>query len=325
MKKWAGLLLALAILYCSFELSDWHSSALTVPGGGVAYTVAPGDTVSSVAEDLSRSGMLKRPWLLKLLARFGQSGSQIHAGEYRITAGMTPPQLLALLVSGRVVQYQVTFPEGYTLDQALTKMIAAEKLAKDSEIVRSTLVEGYKNPEGWFFPDTYSYQAGTTVAEILLVAHKKMRGVLQAEWDARDAGLPYESPYEALIMASIIERETGRADERESIAGVFVRRLRLGMRLQTDPTIIYGLGAAFDGNLTRKHLRDATNPYNTYRIGGLPPTPIALPGLESIRAAMHPRDSSELYFVARGDGSHYFSKTLAEHQAAVRKYQLKRE
>ncbi|MFT5482401.1 MAG: UPF0755 protein [Halieaceae bacterium] len=325
MKKWLGLLIALAILYGAVELSKWRSTPLVLPDDGISYTLVPGDTVSSIAEDLSQSGILPRPWRLKLLARFGESGSRIRAGEYQVAHGTTPSQFLALLVSGSVIQYSVTFPEGFTLDQAVEKMAAEEKLDNTADIVRAALVEGYPNPEGWFFPDTYRYQVGVSNADILRTALEKMRRVLNDEWLGRDAGLPYQSPYEALIMASIIERETGRADERELIAGVFVRRLRLGMRLQTDPTIIYGVGSEFDGNLTRKHLRDGNNVYNTYRINGLPPTPIALPGRESIQAALHPRDSKDLYFVARGDGSHYFSKTLPEHEAAVRKYQLKRD
>jgi UPF0755 protein len=186
------------------------------------------------------------------------------------------------------------------------------------------LVKPAESAEGQFFPDTYHYDRGASDWQILQRAYDAMQQALAEEWSERAAGLPYETPYEALIMASIIERETGLDEERGEIAGVFVRRLQKGMRLQTDPTVIYGLGPAFDGNLTRRHLADESNPFNTYRHGGLPPAPIALPGRASIRAALQPEDGDALFFVARGDGGHVFSATLAEHERAVRKYQLSR-
>jgi UPF0755 protein len=176
-----------------------------------------------------------------------------------------------------------------------------------------------------FFPDTYLYSRGTTDLQLLERAHARMLAVLDQEWQDRAADLPYASVYEALIMASIIERETGLPEEREQIAGVFVRRLQQGMRLQTDPTVIYGVGGAFDGNLRRTHLEDDANPYNTYRRDGLPPTPIALPGRASLHAALHPAEGTQLFFVARGDGGHEFSTTLADHERAVRKFQLRRK
>ena len=187
------------------------------------------------------------------------------------------------------------------------------------------LVAPIGQPEGFFFPDSYHYARGATDWDIVQRAHAQMRAILEQEWQGRAEDLPYETPYEALIMASIIERETGLPAEREEIAGVFVRRLLLGMRLQTDPTVIYGLGSNFDGNLKRKHLADKGNPYNSYRHSGLPPTPIALPGRADIHAALHPAAGDTLYFVARGDGGHVFSATLAEHEQAVRKYQLRRK
>ena len=178
------------------------------------------------------------------------------------------------------------------------------------------------HPEGWFFPDTYSYSATDSVSDILVQAHGQMQRILDRAWQARDADLPYKTAYEALIMASIIEKETGVTYERPEIAGVFVRRLQRGMRLQTDPTVIYGMGDAYKGNIRRKHLKQLTA-YNTYRINGLPPTPIAMPSAAAIEAALHPLPGSSLYFVARGDGSHYFSDSFAEHQRAVRQYQIK--
>jgi UPF0755 protein len=177
------------------------------------------------------------------------------------------------------------------------------------------------HPEGWFFPDTYYYSKNTTIFTLLKQAHKRMRAELDIAWKSKDDNLPYTTSYEALIMASIIEKETGQANERAEISGVFVRRLKQGMRLQTDPTVIYGMGGDHDGNIRLRDLR-AYTAYNTYRIDGLPPTPIAMPGLASIEAALHPKSGSSLYFVARGDGSHHFSDTISEHQEAVRKFQI---
>ena len=221
---------------------------------------------------------------------------------------------------------QVTLVEGWTYAQALAALHSHPRLSAilaglDTEQQLAAMAIEVSHPEGWFFPDTYRFTAGMSDADILRRAHQRMRQVLAEEWEARSPDLPYEDAYQALIMASIVERETGQPSEREQIAGVFVRRLRSNMRLQTDPTIIYGLGSDFDGNIRRRHLRQAT-PYNTYVIRGLPPTPIALPGREAIRAALHPDDSQALYFVAKGDGSHQFSNTLEEHNKAVRHYQI---
>jgi UPF0755 protein len=208
----------------------------------------------------------------------------------------------------------------------LQKEDALEKVITN---VRDTKIEQLVQPrvsaEGLFFPDSYRYERGDSDWELLQRAHSALQSVLTQEWAQRAAELPYETPYEALIMASIIEKETGAPEEREQIAGVFVRRLQQGMRLQTDPTVIYGLGESFDGNLLRTHLKDAGNPYNSYRHRGLPPSPIALPGRAAIHAALHPAPGDAMYFVATGDGRHVFSATLAEHQRAVRKYQLRRK
>ncbi|PLW82135.1 endolytic transglycosylase MltG [Kineobactrum sediminis] len=308
-------------------LERWHTP-LVVPAEGAVITVAPGDTLRTVAAGLHQQGILAHPRLLIAYGRVTGLDSRLRRGEYRLIPGTTPEALLALLVSGKVLQYQVTLPEGITVAQALVlleKEAALETVlvGRDDERLLQ-LVAPYQALEGLFLPETYRFERGDTDLDILRRAHLALRDVLAREWQQRPLGLPYSEPYEALIMASIIERETGVPDEREQIAGVFVRRLQQGMRLQTDPTIIYGLGAEFDGNLARSHLRDAGNLFNTYRHHGLPPTPIALPGLAAIRAALNPAPGDTLFFVARGDGSHEFNATLEGHQQAVRKYQLKR-
>jgi len=253
---------------------------------------------------------------------------QIKHGEYLLADPLDAKMLLELLRSGKVIQYQVTIPEGVTLLQALEILAAQGDLESvlegpEDERIQS-MITPFTHPEGLFFPDTYHYARNTTDLELLRRANEKMLSVLDEEWQGRAQELPYETPYEALIMASIIEKETGLPEERQEIAGVFVRRMSLGMRLQTDPTVIYGIGSEFDGNLRRSHLADEENSYNTYRISGLPPTPIALPGRAAINAALHPAEGETLFFVARGDGGHVFSTTLREHEAAVRKYQLQR-
>jgi UPF0755 protein len=254
--------------------------------------------------------------------------ARLQVGEYAVGHGLTPIALLHKLEAGKVIQHRFTIVEGWSFrelrlalakETALTQSIAG---LPDEEVMRLVGAGGL-HPEGQFLPETYHFTKGVSDVELLKRAHRALRQALAAEWEAREADLPLRTEYEALTLASIIEKETGVAAERAQIAGVFVRRLRLGMKLQTDPTVIYGLGTSFDGNLTRRHLQDAT-PYNTYSIFGLPPTPIALPGRDAIRAALHPADGDALYFVARGDGSHVFSATLTEHNRAVARYQLRR-
>ena len=270
--------------------------------------------------------MLTHPRLLALYGRAIGADAQMHAGEFSIKPGTSPKGLLQAFVSGAVVQHSVTVVEGWTFRE-LRKVLAAEPTLAhttrgmtDAEVMRA-LGEGGKQPEGLFFPDTYLFGKGTSDIDLLRQSRDRMRKELAAAWAMRHDNLPLKDDYEALILASIIERETGHPDERARIAGVFVERLRRGMRLQTDPTIIYGLGAKFDGNLRRADL-ERDGPYNTYTRAGLPPTPIALPGTASLRAAVRPDERGELYFVATGagDGRHAFSKTLAEHEAAVRQY-----
>ena len=324
------LLIVLALLggFAAKELARRWEAPLDIPDGGYRLTVAAGDSLRIVTNKLHGEGILHTPNLVMLYGRWTGLDQEIKRGEYLLPQRITPEDMLLLLQRGKVIQYQVTLPEGITLARALEILSQQNALEpslegpSDPRILE--LTRPHPIPEGLFFPDSYHYARGATDWQLLQRAHRDMLSVLEQEWQERDQGLPYESAYDALIMASIIERETGLPEEREEIAGVFVRRLQRGMRLQTDPTIIYGLGKDFDGNLRRRHLNDEDNPYNTYRHGGLPPSPIALPGRAAVHAALHPAGGSALYFVARGDGGHVFSATLAEHERAVRKYQLQR-
>jgi len=289
--------------------------------------VERGTSLRGLSEELSELGLLDHPYFFMAMAYLGDKATSIKAGEYEIRRGMTPPELLALLTSGRVVQRAFTLVEGWTYRQALEAVTKDERFEKvlgtdpSAKMVMASLGHPAEHPEGRFFPDTYYFSKGTSELDILRRAYETMEQVVAQEWERRDGELPLKSPYEALILASIVEKETGLPSERRSIAGVFTRRLGLGMKLQTDPTVIYGLGDAFDGNITRADLRRDT-PYNTYVHEGLPPTPIALPGRDAIRAVLHPQEGDSLYFVAKGDGSHHFSASLDEHNQAVRRYQL---
>lgn len=319
---------ALSLVVGAIEVERRWREPLNIPGQGLEFHVSAGDSLRAVAISLHEQGVMPYPWLARLYGRWSGVDQQLKRGEYFVRPGTTAKQLLDQLRAGRVVQHQLTLPEGITLGQAVRILEADSRLvsvlsgATDARILE--LVKPRTTGEGLFFPDSYYFERGSSDWELLQRAHRDMLAILQQEWLEREPELPYESPYEALIMASIIEKETGLPSEREQIAGVFVRRLVKGMRLQTDPTVIYGLGEDFDGNLRRSHLSDDSNPYNTYRHAGLPPTPIALPGRASIRAALHPAKGDAIYFVARGDGGHVFSNTLADHEQAVRKYQLNR-
>lgn len=263
-------------------------------------------------------------WLV--LSRLMGAGRHLQAGVYAVREGDTPVALLDRFRRGEVIERSLTVPEGWTFRQAIAALqsdpyirttLSASAPAEWAHVMES----GGDSPEGWFFPDTYHYGAGTSDVLVAKRAYTQMRQLLEQEWTTRDADLPFETPYQALIMASIVEKETGRADERPRIAAVFIGRLRRGMRLETDPTVIYGLGVGYDGDIRIKDLRTDT-PYNTYTRAGLPPTPIALPGRQAIHATLHPAADDALYFVARGDGSHEFSRTYEEHRAAVIRYQL---
>jgi UPF0755 protein len=301
---------------------------LAVPEQALLVEVPRGTSLRALSESLTARGLLDHPYFFMALAYLEGDAGRIKAGEYEIPDGITPPRLLALLTSGKVVQRAITLVEGWTFADALKTVTEDERLTqtldeRSPEAVMAALGYPDVHPEGRFFPDTYHFPKGTTDLDILRRAFEAMDRILAEEWASRRDGLPLTTAYDALILASVIEKETGVAEERRAIAGVFVRRLDLGMKLQTDPTVIYGLGDAFDGDLRRADLTGDT-PYNTYVHAGLPPTPIALPGRAAIHAAVHPADGDSLYFVAKGDGTHHFSATLAEHNRAVRRYQLRR-
>lgn len=316
-----GLMLWLAPQVKAFYEQPLQSSE-------ASYLVPQGSHIGRLARDFENRGWVARADVLRYWYRFKGQAAQIRAGEFAMVEGDTVDSLLQRIVNGDVVQHPVTVVEGQRFSDFRKALAKAEGLEQktvswsDAEIMTALGAEG-EHPEGQFFPDTYFYTRGASDLSILKQSYQRLQQTLNKEWEERDEGLPIKTPYEALILASIIEKETGLASERPEIAGVFVRRLRKGMKLQTDPTIIYGMGDRYDGNIRRRDIREAT-PYNTYVIKGLPPTPIALPGAAAIRATLHPKDGDALYFVATGDGGHYFSATLEEHNRAVRKYQLKR-
>ena len=301
-----------------------ESIDLPADKASITWVIGKGSSLTRVNRELHEAKILSHPRLLSLYARLVDL-TAIQAGQYQIEQGDSALQLLDRFNRGDVVRYQITFPEGWTFRQWLSHLASVEQFAEIAELsgeqVMAAAGINQAHPEGWLFPDTYSYTLSDGAVDILARAHRKMVDVLDQAWTGRDMGLPYRSAYEALIMASIVEKETGLAEERSTIAGVFVRRLNKGMRLQTDPTVIYGLGDAYKGNITRAHLKTLTA-YNTYRINGLPPTPIAMPSAAAIDAALHPQPGTSLYFVARGDGGHYFSDSLEQHQKAVRQYQI---
>lgn len=290
--------------------------------------VKAGDTPSGLFQRLEREGVLNDSFWLRLHWRLNLSGQNLHSGEYRLLPVMTAGEMIGLWQRGEVVQHTLTLVEGWNFRQVRAALQASPLIEQtiaelsDREVM-ARLGHADLHPEGRFFPDTYSFTRGVSDIELLQRAFARLESVLADEWQGRSEGLPYKEPYQALIMASIIEKETGVPSERGEIAGVFVRRLARGMLLQTDPTVIYGMGESYRGRITRADLRKPT-PYNTYTNAGMPPTPIAMVGREAIHAALHPLDGTSLYFVARGDGSHVFSNTLAEHNRAVREYQLKR-
>jgi UPF0755 protein len=298
---------------------------LPLPHDPYSFTVRSGATLRSVARELTGAGVLPADWTLVGLARWRGVDRMIKAGNYEVAAGTTLTGLLAKLTQGDATQTSFIIVEGWTMRDL------RDALRADDEVVREVgdlpgaelmakIGASAKEPEGWFFPDTYFLAAGSTDASLLARAHRLMRERLAASWEARDPNVPLASPYEALILASLVEKETGRPAERPLVASVFVNRMRQGMRLQTDPAVIYGIGDRFDGNLTKKEL-DRDQPFNTYTRDGLPPTPIAFPSQASIDAVLHPPATSYLYFVARGDGSSEFSTNLADHNRAVAKYQ----
>ena len=304
----------------------WRNAPLAIGAEAVRIEIPKGQALAVTARKLAEQGVLEHPRWLILYARATGADARVRAGEYELTPGATPITLLELLQSGRVVQHAVTFVEGATF-RDLRRILAGNEALhhvladQDDATVMRSLGEAGQAPEGLFFPDTYLFGKGTSDLDVLRQGRARLRDELEQAWSARAEDLPYAMPYEALVLASIVEKETALGSERARIAGVFTERLRRGMRLQTDPTVIYGLGAAFDGNLRRSDL-ERDGPYNTYTRTGLPPTPIAMPGRDALQAAVRPDERGELYFVATGlpDGSHAFSRTHAEHQAAVRDY-----
>ncbi|MBK1642297.1 aminodeoxychorismate lyase [Chromatium okenii] len=325
--KIAAAVLALNLLI-SIVINDYRQFLATpLPTPVSRIDIERGQSLHAVAAQLTALGVLKHPYYFMLLAYWQGDQTRIKAGEFALTPELTPAHLLTRLTGGQVIEYTVTLIEGRTVRQALAAIDAHPQLRgaplapqSDAEVLRQ-LGRAEMPLEGRLFPDTYRFPAQTERLAVVRRALARMEQILAAEWAQRHPELALTTPDEALILASIIEKETGKASERARISGVFQRRLRLGMRLQTDPTVIYGLGERYDGNISRADLRDV-NPYNTYVINGLPPTPIALPGRAAIHAALHPSADDSLYFVATGAGGHVFSRTLDEHNQAVRRYIL---
>lgn len=291
------------------------------------FSLKQGSSLKSAARQMSQAGVIPSDWLFVVLARSLGKAAQIKPGNYEITEAINPLQLLDMISKGRVEQGEITIVEGISFRQLRQVLNSSASLQHDSAALSDDEILtriGATEPlaEGLFFPDTYNFAAGSSDIAVLKRAYQLMQQHLQESWSQRDANLPLKTPYEALILASIVEKETGQAKDRPMIAGVFINRLKKHMLLQTDPTVIYGIGEKFDGNLRKRDLQTDT-PYNTYTRSGLTPTPIALPGLAAIQAVLHPAQTNALYFVARGDGSSHFSSTLNEHINAVNKYQIK--
>lgn len=320
------LILVLLLAAAGAYIGRYLSTPFPLTDAPRAFELSRGSTMRMAANQLAAEGLVTEPWLLTLVARVNGSAARIKAGSYEISTPLTPLQLLAKLTDGDVSSATLTLLEGWNWRQVKAALARHPELRHDTDKLSDAellalLGSDAASPEGLFFPDTYHFAKQSSDIQVLKRAHQAMQKQLAAAWEARAANLPLKSPYEALTLASIIEKETGAAKDRAMIASVFHNRMRIGMRLQTDPTVIYGLGEAFDGNLRKVHLETDT-PYNSYTRGGLPPTPIAMPGMGSLLAATNPAQSKALYFVAKGDGSSYFSTTLTEHNQAVRRYLL---
>jgi UPF0755 protein len=304
----------------------WATSTLPLQQGPLEFSLKAGSSLRSVARQMTDAGVLREPWRFELLARmFGQSAN-VKAGVYEIEQPLSPYALLQKITSGEYAQIAITIVEGWSfrqLRQALDDQAALVHRTQglsETDIMRQLGADAAASPEGRFFPETYYVSSGEADLRVLRRSYRLMQEHLAREWKSRDPGLPLTTPYEALILASIVEKETGRPEDRRMVAAVFINRLRRGMKLQTDPAVIYGLGESFDGNLRKRDLA-SDHPYNTYTRTGMPPTPIAMPGLASLRATLHPAQTDALYFVAKGDGSSQFSRTLEEHERAVTRYQ----
>jgi UPF0755 protein len=326
---WALVTLCVLALLCAAGWMAYFAlTPVQVPPQAREFNIDQGRSLRAVAAQFSRSGLIRERWSFIVLARGLGLADDIKAGSYAVKATVAPYDLLNKIVRGEFSQAEIRFTEGGTFRQmraALNRHPAVKHdsaALTDAEILQR-IGSTEKSPEGWFFPDTYRFAAGTSDLTLLRQAHEKMKAKLAEQWERRASNLPLRGAYEALVLASIVEKETGRSDERHMVAAVFVNRLKRGMRLQTDPTVIYGLGDTFDGNLRRRDLL-TDGVFNTYMRSGLPPTPIAMPGAESIQATLNPADSKALYFVSRGDGSHHFSSTLVEHNQAVNRFQRAR-
>ena len=303
----------------------WAKQPISNQQAVIAFTVVPGSGVGMISQQIAAAGVPLNPWLFSLLARVTQKASHIKAGSYEFKPGTTPRRLIDQLVRGEFAQESLTIIEGWTFGQ-MRRAIAAndglkhETAALSDHDLMAKISADFKAPEGLFFPDTYLFAKGSPDINIYKQAHAMLMTHLKSAWEKREPNLPYANPYQALTMASIVEKETGQKSERAMIAGVFVNRLKLGMLLQTDPTVIYGMGNKYDGKISKKDLLTDT-PYNTYTRAGLPPTPIALPGLQSLDAALGPAKTDALYFVSRGDGTSKFSGNLPDHNRAVNQFQ----
>jgi len=321
--------LGFAVAFALAGYAAWYALApIEIARYPAEFQVTAGSGLRAAARQIEAGGLPLGRIRFEVLARALGRSREIKAGSYELTEAVNPLQLLDKLTSGDVTQGEVTLIEGWTFRQFRAAMATNADLRGDSRALADAEIlkrigAADEHPEGLFFPDTYLFSKGASDFDVLGRAYRAMHRKLAAEWEARDPKVPFKTPYEALAMASIVEKETGSAAEREMIAGALVNRLRIGMRLQADPTVIYGLGANFDGNLRKRDLL-ADGPYNSYTRAGLPPTPIAMPGLASLRAALHPARTQVIYYVSKGDGTSQFSRTLEEHNRAVAKYQLKR-
>lgn len=326
-KTWL-LVACMALIGLSAWLAYYAVTPLNLAPSSQEIVIQPKSGLRSIANQLVAQGVIQEPWRFIVLAKLLNKESTLQAGNYTLNKNVSPYQLLLSLNNGKATQGSITFIEGRTFAQMRKKMARNDALKQtvthlsEAEILK-LVGSNRTKAEGLFFPDTFYFDRNTADTVILQRSYDAMQSKLEAAWQKRAPNLPYKNSYEALIMASIVEKETGKASERPMIAGVFINRLRVGMRLQTDPTVIYGMGDEYQGNIRKKDLLRDT-PYNTYTRDGLPPTPIAMPGLAAIEAALHPETTKALYFVGKGDGSHAFSNSLQEHNRAVVKYQLKK-
>ena len=324
----AALLLFAVTVLAVFRLHAIWVQPLVLSDDQTVLSVPRGDSLRAVLANAETNGWIHSARWLGWLASSMELDQQIKAGEYQLNEAVTAGELIKLMAKGKVIQYAITLPEGITFSEALLLIQSHPKTTKtpaDELVLALGDLTGREGAlEGLFLPETWAFSAGDSDLDILWRAHEAMNALLTTLWESHGAESALPSAYAALTLASIVEKETGVGSERALIAGVFLKRLREGMRLQTDPTVIYGLGEEYDGDLKRSHLRDKTNRYNTYVISGLPPTPIALPGAAALRAVFEPADTDALYFVAKGDGSHAFSETLRQHQVNVRQFQLER-